>query len=88
MFALGAALMWRNRTDFWLWAHDEFGMFRRSLSRYTPIGPFYGPREKSCLRTLPSQFAGSLRRFPRRRVPPAFGLLLVGAILLILDFFI
>ena len=87
-FAIGAALVWRNRDDFSIWVHDEFGAFRRSLSRYTVIGPFYGLREESRLKTVPSQCFRSLRRFPRRRINPAFILLFVGAVLFVLDFFI
>lgn len=87
-FTTGAALVWRNRDDFFVWIHDEFGAFRRSLSRYTVIGPFYSLREESRLRSVPSQFIASLSRFPRRRVNPAFILLFLGAVLFVLDFFI
>jgi hypothetical protein len=87
-FAIGAALMWRSRGEFFIWAHDEFGAFRRSLSRYTVIGPFYGPRGESRLKAVPVQFITSLSRFPRRRVNPAFILLFLGAVLFVLDFFI
>ena len=88
IFTVGAALVWRNRGDLSVWAQDEFGMFRRSFSRYTVIGPFYGLREESRLKCLPSQFVASLRRFPRRRIHPAFVLLFLGTILFVLDFFI
>ena len=88
VFAVGAALMWRNRTDFSIWVHDEFGAFRRSLSRYTVIGPFYGLRGESRLKAVPTQFISSLSRFPRRHINPAFILLFLGAILFVLDFFI
>jgi hypothetical protein len=87
-FSIGAALVWRNRSDFSIWVHDEFGAFRRSLSRYTVIGPFYGLREESRLKAVPCQFLHSLRRFPRRPSNPAFILLFLGAVLLVLDFFI
>jgi hypothetical protein len=87
-FTIGAALAWRSRGEFSVWVYDEFGAFRRSLSRYTVIGPFYGVREESRLKAVPSQFFRSLRRFPRRRINPAFLLLFLGAILLFLDFFI
>jgi hypothetical protein len=87
-FTIGAALAWRNRDEFSVWVHDEFGAFRRSLSRYTVIGPFYSVREESRLKAVPSQFVQSLSRFPRRKINPAFLLLFLGAILLFLDFFI
>jgi hypothetical protein len=87
-FGIGAALVWRNRDDFSIWVHDEFGAFRRSLSRYTVIGPFYGLREESRLKAVPCQFVHSLRRFPRRHINPAFILLFLGAVLFVLDFFI
>jgi hypothetical protein len=87
-FTIGAALAWRNRDDFSVWVQDEFGAFRRSLSRYTVIGPFYGLREESRLKAVPSQFVRSLRRFPRPYINPAFILLFLGAVLFVLDFFI
>jgi hypothetical protein len=87
-FSIGAALVWRHRDDFSIWVHDEFGAFRRSLSRYTVVGPFYGLREESRLKAVPCQFLHSLRRFPRRHINPAFILLFLGAVLLVLDFFI
>ena len=87
-FAIGAALVWRRRDDFFVWAHEEFGAFRQSLSRYTVIGPFYGVREESRLKAVPSQFIRSLSRFPRRHINPAFILLFLGAVLFVLDFFI
>ena len=88
MFTVGAALVWRKRDDFSVWAQDEFGAFRRSLSRYTVIGPFYGLREESRLKAVPSQFLSSLARFPRRQINPAFILLFLGVFLFLLDFFI
>lgn len=88
IFAIGAALVWRKRDDFSVWAHDEFGVFRRSLSRYTVIGPFYGLREESRLKVVPSEFVRSLSRFPRRHINPAFLFLFLGAVLFVLDFFV
>lgn len=88
VFAIGAALVWRKRNDFAAWAYDEFGAFRRSLSRYTVVGPFYGVREESRLKTVPSQFLSSLSRFPRRQINPAFALLVAGVVLFFLDFFV
>ncbi len=87
-FTIGAGLVWRKRTDFFVWAYDEFGAFRRSLSRYTVVGPFYGIREESRLKAVPVQFITSLSRFPRRQIHPAFVLLFLGAVLFFLDFFI
>jgi hypothetical protein len=87
-FTMGAALVWRRRDDFSIWIQDEFGAFRRSLSRYTVIGPFYGIREESRFKAVPSQFFSSLSRFPRRHIHPAFILLFLGAVLFFLDFFI
>lgn len=88
VFSAGAALVWRNRGDFSIWVQDEFGVFRRSLSRYTVIGPFYGLREESRLKVVPSELLRSLSRFPRRRIHPAFVLLFLGIVLFALDFFI
>jgi hypothetical protein len=88
VFTIGAALMWRKRSHFFLWAHDELGAVRNSLSRYTAVGPFYGPREESRLKVVPMQCISSLGRFPRRHTSPASILLLLGAVLFALDFFI
>jgi hypothetical protein len=87
-FSIGVILVWRNRSDFFLWAHDEFGTFRRSLSRYTVVGPFYGRRGESRLKVIPVEFIGSLSRFPRRHANLPFILLFLGAVLFALDFFI
>ena len=83
-----AAMLWRNRDDLLLWAQDEACVFRRSLSRYTPIGPFYSPREESRLKTIPACVFRSLARFPRGRFQFVPLLFFVGFVLFILDFFI
>jgi hypothetical protein len=88
VFVIGAALLWRSREDLSIWVQDEVGALRRNLSRHTAIGPFYGLREESRLKTLPSCFVRSLRRIPRRRIHPGAILLLIGPLLLLLDFFI
>jgi hypothetical protein len=87
-FAIGAALFWRNRDHFAVWAHDEFGAVRRSFSRYAVVGPFYSLREESRLKAVPIQCIRSLSRFPHRRVNLAFTLLALGVALLVLDFFV
>ena len=51
----------------YVWVHDEVGAYRRTLSRYTPIGPFYGPREESRLKILPHQMVRTLSAIPRSR---------------------
>lgn len=81
-------MMWRNRSHFLIWAYDEFGAVRRSLSRYTVVGPFYGPREHSRLKAVPLQCLHSLSRFPRHHVNPAVVLLFLGTLLFLLDFFV
>ena len=87
-FTVGAALIWRNRGVYYVWVLDEFGAVRRSLSRYTVIGPFYGRREESRLKVVPLQCLTALSRLPRRHVDPAFILLAIGVVLFALDFFI
>src|SRR5580692_3993034 len=63
-FTIGAALVWRNRDDFSIWVHDEFGAFRRSLSRYIVIGPFiaFGKSlgSRPCLPSLSVRLAAFL----------------------------
>jgi hypothetical protein len=75
VFVIGATLLWRSREDLSIWVHDE-------------VGAFHGLREESRLKILPSCFLRSLRRMPRRRIHPGAILLLVGPLLLLLDFFI
>lgn len=84
-FAVGAGIFWRNRGQVSVWAHDEFSAVRRSFSRYTVIGPFYGLREESRLKVVPLQCLHSLRRFPWH-VNLAFLLLFLGTVLFVLDF--
>jgi len=88
VFVIGAALAWRNREAVFVWMHDEAGAFRRSLSRYTVVGPFYSLREESRLKSIPSQFIRSLSRLPRHRINLGAVLLILSALLFLLDFFI
>jgi hypothetical protein len=85
---LGAALLWRNRGVVFVWVLDEVGAFRRNLSRYTAVGPFYGIRSESRLKVVPAGFLRSIARFPLSRIQLASLLLFLGSALVILDFFI
>jgi hypothetical protein len=87
-FVIGAVLVWRGRNNIYVWVHDEFGAFRRSLSRYTPIGPFYGPREESRLKVVPSQMVRTLSAIPKSRYSYGAFLLFLGPLLILLDFFL
>ena len=87
-FVAGLAIMWRGRDVVYVWIHEELGDVRRSfLMRYTVVGPFYGPRDESRLKTVPSYVARSMRRIPRSPVTAAFFLLFLGPLLFLLDFF-
>jgi hypothetical protein len=86
-FVAGAVTVWRGREDVAVWLHSEVGVLRRNLSRYTPAGPFYSPREQSRLRLLPGFFAGSLSRMPRALVYRSVVLLVIAPLLVLLDFF-
>ena len=86
-FVIGAALMWRDRDEAFVWVHDELGAFRRNLSRHTVVGPFYGPREESRLKVIPTHFFRSLTRIPRLRINRGAILLTIGVLLFLLDFF-
>jgi hypothetical protein len=88
VFLIGAAIVWRNRDDFSVWIHDEASALRRNLSRHTVVGPFYGLREESRLKVIPSQFLGSFSRIPHRSINRGGVLLLIGALLFLLDFFL
>jgi hypothetical protein len=86
-FVIGAVLLWRSREDLSVWMQNEVGVFRRNLSRHAAYGPFYSLREESRLKTLPTCFVRSLRRMPHRRIHPGVIFLLIGPLLLLLDFF-
>jgi hypothetical protein len=85
---LGALMLWRNRGDVFVWVLDEMGDFRRSLSRHTAMGPFYGLRPESRLKLLPATFLRSLGRRPHVRIQIAGFLVFLGSALFILDFFV
>jgi hypothetical protein len=87
-FVSGAMLAWRGRVDIYVWVLDEVGAFRRCMSRYTPAGPFYSPREQSRLRVVPSQMVRTLSCIPRSRYGIAAFLLVLGPALVLLDFFV
>ncbi len=86
-FIAGAVIMWRGREDVSVWIYSEVGVLRRNLSRHTPVGPFYSPREESRLKLLPEFFAGSLSRMPRSLVYRSATLLIIAPLLVLLDFF-
>jgi hypothetical protein len=86
-FLAGAVTMWRGREDVSVWIYSEVGVLRRNLSRHTPVGPFYSPREQSRLRLLPEFFVGSISRMPRALVYRAATLLIAAPLLVLLDFF-
>jgi hypothetical protein len=86
-FLAGAVTMWRDREDVAIWLYSEVGVLRRNLSRYTPVGPFYSPREQSRLKLLPGCFVGSLSRMPRALVYRSAILLVIAPLFVLLDFF-
>jgi hypothetical protein len=87
-FVVGAALVWRGRDNIYVWVHDEVGAFRRNLSRFTPVGPFYGFRGESRLKIIPSQMVRTLSAIPRSRYSYGALLLFLGPVLILLDFFL
>ena len=87
-FLAGAALVWRGRINIYVWVTDEVGAYRRTLSRYTPSGPFYSPREESRLKVIPHQMVRTLSCIPRSRYSWAACLMVLGPILVLLDFFV
>jgi hypothetical protein len=87
-FVIGAIVVWRGRDDIFVWLDDEAVWLRRNLSRHQPLGPFYSPREESRLRTTPSHLVRTLRRVPRSRLSWGALLLLLGPVMIVLDFFL
>jgi len=92
LIIMGAAMVWRGRDEVLFWMHDEFNAFRRNASRHIPVGPFYTHREESLIKIIPHQFFHSFRRMPHRHLSRVAVLLLmglvIGPLLLLLDFFI
>ena len=88
VFLLGSVYLWRNREELSLWMEDAFSAFRRNLSRYESVGPFYLPRTESRLRAIPVGFLHSVSRFPHRRLSTGAFFLMLGLLLFTLDFFI
>lgn len=88
LFVFGAAIVWRGREEVSVWIQDESSAVRRSFSRYTAIGPFYGPRSESRLKAVPASVVGSLSRIPRNLVSGGMILAFLGPLLVILDFFL
>ncbi len=80
-------LVWRGRDHIYVWVHDEVGAYRRTLSRYIPIGPFYGPRGESRLKIIPFQMVRTLSAIPRSRYSYGAFLMFLGPLLVMLDFF-
>jgi hypothetical protein len=87
-FVAGAVLVWRGRDDIYIWVHDEVRAYRRHFSRYTPVGPFYSPRPESRLKVIPTEMVRTLSCIPRSRYIYAATLLILGPLLVLLDFFI
>ena len=87
LFMFGAALVWRGREEVSVWIQDEASTVRRSLSRYTAVGPFYGPRPESRLKAVPASFVGSISRIPRSPITGGIILAFLGPLLVLLDFF-
>src|SRR3984893_861204 len=88
LLAMGAAQVWRKRGDLAVWVQDEISIFRRTFSRYTPVGPFYSLREESRFKAIPTSFIASLSRLPRSHVNGGAVLLMIGLLLFLLDFFL
>jgi hypothetical protein len=88
LFLFGAVLVWRGRDEVFVWIQDEACIVRRSFSRYTLVGPFYGPRPDSRLKAVPATFVGSIRRIPRSPMSGGMILAFLGPLLVLLDFFI
>jgi hypothetical protein len=87
-FVIGATVIWRGRDDIFLWLDDEASTLRRNFSRHQPLGPFYSPREESRLRATPTHLVRTFTRVTRSRLSWAALLMLLGPVLVVLDFFV
>jgi hypothetical protein len=88
VFVAGAYSLWRHRHEFSFWMDDELSTFRRNLSRYVAVGPFYERRGESRLIVIPAGLIQSVAQLPRRRFSWGAFLLFLGLLLFALDFFI
>src|ERR1700676_1456686 len=79
-FIAGAVHMWRARQAVFFWLYSEASVTRRNLSPYTPIGPFYSPREESRFKTLRYSLVASLNRMPRTPVFRSVVLMAIAAL--------
>src|ERR1700683_691480 len=87
-FVAGAFLAWRGRDDIYIWVHDELRSSRRHSPRSIPLGRFCSPREESRLKVIPTEMFRTLSCIPRSRYIYAASLLVLGPLLVLLDFFI
>lgn len=88
LFLIGAIIVWRSRSSFLVWVQDEISFFRRSFSRYVPLGPFYIPRRQSRFKAVPNYVARSFLRLPRTNINGGAVLLFLGLLLFLLDFYV
>jgi hypothetical protein len=88
VFAVGAILLWFDRSNVPIWVHDEVGAIRRKLVRRVVGGCFASLREESRLKMAPSRFFRTLGRSPRRRINRGAILLVIGPLLMLLDLFL
>lgn len=88
VFAAGMATVWHSRGEFLVWIRDEVGAIRRNFVRHAVIGGFPGLRDETRLKLVPSGFARTLGRMPRRRMNRSAILLVVGSLLVLLDFIV
>ena len=88
VFLLGAVQLWHCREEFALWAENEFSAFRRNLSRFESVGPFYLPRTESRFRLIPAGFLISVGHLFQRRFSLGAFLLVFGLLISTLDFYI
>jgi hypothetical protein len=86
-FVAGAASMWRAREVVFFWLYSEASVMRRNLSAYTPIGPFYSPRQESRWKAFLNSLLASLNRMPRSSMLRSAVLMAIAALLVSLDFF-
>ena|ERR1700724_820929 len=86
-FVAGIVYMWRAREVVFFWLYSEARVTRRNLSRYTPTGPFYSPREQSRLKILLNCLLASLDRMPRSSMFRSAVLIAIALLLVSLDFF-
>jgi len=86
VFVTGAALLSENRGNVPMRINNEAGAVHRNFVRQVVVGGFVGLRAETRLQLIPGGFMRTLERLPRRRMNRGAIVLVIGPVLMLLDF--